>query len=115
MQRRLSGTLAKTGIIDAQHRTAGPAEEFDIVQVRREIAGGARTKQDDRDLVLGYFQSRCLPYRLEPEAVQELALRVGESYFVGTQTKIRWHLIAIPIGQQDEGVEKAMQHCNNNT
>jgi hypothetical protein len=82
--------------------------------VRREIAGGARTKQDDRDLALGYLQSRCLPYRLEPEAVQELALGVGESYFVGAQAKIRWHLIAIPIGQQDEGVEKAMQHRNNN-
>jgi hypothetical protein len=47
--------------------------------------------------------------------VQELALSVGESYFVGTQTKILWHLIAIPIGQQDEGVKKAMQHRNNNT
>jgi hypothetical protein len=82
--------------------------------VRREIAGGARTKQDDRDLVLGYLHSRCLLYRLEPEAMQELALSVGESYFVGTQAKIRWDLIAIPIGQQDEGVEKAMQHRNTN-
>jgi hypothetical protein len=43
-----------------------------------------------------------------------LALGVGESYLVGTQAKIRWHLIAIPIGQQDEGVEKAVQHRKHN-
>jgi hypothetical protein len=84
------------------------------VEVRREIARGTRTKQHDRDLARGYLQSRCLPYRLEPEAVQALSLGVGESYFVGTQAKICWHLIAIPIGQQDEGVEKAMQHRSNN-
>jgi hypothetical protein len=33
MQRRLSSTLTEAGIIDTQHRTAGPAEEFDIVQI----------------------------------------------------------------------------------
>jgi hypothetical protein len=40
--------------------------------------------------------------------MQALALGVGESYLVGTQTEIRWHLIAISIRQQDEGIEEAI-------
>jgi hypothetical protein len=43
-----------------------------------------------------------------------MALSVGESYRVGTQAEIRWHLIAIAIRQQDEGIEEAMQHRSNN-
>jgi hypothetical protein len=108
MQRRLSGTLAEASIIDTQHGTAGPAEEFDIVQVRREISRRPRTKQDNRGLILRHFRGHCLPCRPEPKAVQELALGVGEDHLVGTQAKISWHLIAIPIGQQDKGVEEAM-------
>jgi hypothetical protein len=46
--------------------------------------------------------------------MQELALGVEESYLVGTQAEIRWYLIAISIGQQDESVEEAMQHRSNN-
>jgi hypothetical protein len=46
--------------------------------------------------------------------MQELALGVGESYLVGMQAEIRWHLIAISIRQQDESVEEAMQHRSNN-
>ena len=114
MQRRLPSTLAEAGIINAQHRTAGPAEEFDIVQVRGEVPRRPRTKQDNRGLILGLLRGHCLPYRPEPKAMQELALGVGESYLVGTQAEIRWHLIAISIGQQDEGVEEAMQHRSNN-
>ena len=114
MQRRLASTLAEAGIIDTQHRTAGPAEEFDIVQVRGEVPRRPRTKQDNRGLILGHLRGHCLPYRPEPKAMQELALGVGESYLVGMQAEIRWHLIAIPIRQQDEGVEEAMQHRSNN-
>jgi len=110
MQRRLPSTLAEAGIIDTQHRTAGPAEEFDIVQVRGEISRRPRTKQDRRGGILGHLRSHCLPYRPEPKAVQELALGVRESYLVGTQAEICWHLIAISIRQQNEGVEEAMQH-----
>jgi len=108
MQRRLSSTLAEASIIDAQHCTAGPAEEFDIVQVRGEVSRRPRAKQDNRSLTLGHLRGHCLPYRPEPETVQELTLGVGEGHLVGTQAKIYWHLIAIPIRQQDEGVEEAM-------
>jgi len=114
IQRRLPSTLAEAGIIDTQHRTAGPAEEFNIVQVRGEVPRRPRAKQDNRGLILGYLRGHCLPYRLEPKAMQELALGDGESDFVGTQAKIRWHLIAVAIRQQDEGVEEAMQHRRNN-
>jgi hypothetical protein len=82
--------------------------------VRRQIPRGSRTKQDDRGLLLGHLRSHCLPYRPEPKTLQELALSIGESYLVGLQAEIRWHLIAIAIGQQDESVEKAMQHRSNN-
>ena len=105
MQRRPSVTLAEAGIINAQHRTAGPAEEFDIVQVRGEVARRPRTKQDNRGLVLGQLCKHCLPHWPEPKASEELTLSVGEGHLVGTQAKICWHLITIPIRQQDEGVE----------
>jgi len=108
IQRRLPSTLAEAGIIDTQHRTAGPAEEFDIVQMRGEVPRRPRAKQDNRGLILGHVRGHCLPYRPEPKAVQELALSVGERYRVGTQAEICWHLIAIPIRQQDEGIEEAM-------
>jgi hypothetical protein len=110
VQRRLPSTPAKAGIIDAQHGTAGPAEEFDIVQVRGEVARRPRAKQNHGGLILGH--PRGLPCRPEPKAVQELTPRVGKSHLVGTQAEIRWHLIAIPIGQQDEGIEEAMQHSS---
>jgi hypothetical protein len=108
MQRRLSRTLSEAGIINTQHRTASPAEEFDIVQVRREVPRRPRAKQNNRSLILGHLRSHRLPYRPEPKAVKELALGVGKSYLVGTQAEIRWHLIAISIRQQDEGIEEAM-------
>jgi hypothetical protein len=34
-----------------------------------------------------------------------VALGIGESHLVGTQAKVRWHLIAIPIRQENEGIE----------
>src|SRR5262249_2568147 len=114
MQRRLSSTLAEAGIINTQHGTAGFAEEFDIVQVRGKISRRTRAKQDNRGLILGHLRGPGLPYRLEPKAMQKLALGVGESYLVGTQAELRWHLIAISIRQQDEGIEEAMQHRSNN-
>ena len=114
LQRRLTSTLAEASIIDTQHRTTSPAEEFDIVQVRGEVPRRPRAKQDNRGLILGHLRGHCLPCRLEPKTVQELTLSVGKSDLVGTQAKIRWHLIAIPIRQQDEGVEEAMQHRRNN-
>jgi len=114
VQRRLASTLAEAGIIDTQHSTAGPAEEFDIVQVRGEISRCPGAKQDNRGLILGLLRGQCLPYRFEPKAMQELALGIGESYLIGTQAEIRWHLITIPIRQQDKGVEEAMQHRRNN-
>ena len=82
--------------------------------MRGEVSRRPRTKQDNRGLILGYLRGHCLPSRLEPKAVQDLALGVGEGHLVGTQAEIRRHLIAIPIRQQDEGVEKAMQHRSNN-
>jgi hypothetical protein len=114
MQRRLSSTLTEAGIIDTQHRTTGLTKEFDIIQMRGEVSRRPRTKQDNRGIILGHLRAPCLPYRLEPKAVQELALSVRESYLVGTQAEICWHLIAIPIRKQDEGIEEAMQHRRNN-
>jgi hypothetical protein len=55
MQRRLPSTLAEAGIIDTQYRTAGPAEEFDIVQMRGEVPRRPRAKQDNRDLILEHL------------------------------------------------------------
>jgi len=46
--------------------------------------------------------------------MQELALGVGESDLVGTQAEICWHLIAISIRQQNEGIEEAIEHCSHN-
>jgi hypothetical protein len=104
MQRRLAGTLAEASIIDAQYRTASPAKEFDIVQVRGEVSRCPRTKQDNRGL-LGHLRGHCLSDWSEPKASEELALGVGEGHLVSTETKIGWRLIAIPIRQQDEGIE----------
>jgi hypothetical protein len=81
--------------------------------MRGEVPRRPRAKQDNRGLILEYFRGRCLPYGPEPKAMQKLALRVGESDLVGMQTEICWHLIAISIRQQDEGIEEAMQHRNN--
>src|SRR5262245_23642106 len=99
MQRCLPSTLAEAGIIDTQHRTTSPTEESDILQMRGEVPRRPRAKQDNGGLILEPLQGRCLPYRPEPKAMQELALSVGESYLVGTQAEIRWHLIAISIRQ----------------
>jgi hypothetical protein len=114
MQRRLPSALAEAGIIDTQHRTAGPAQEFYIVQVRRQIARSPRTKQDNRGLTLGPLCGHGLLYGSEPEAAQDVALGTGESHLVSTQAKIRWHLIAIPVRQENEGIEEAMQHRRSN-
>jgi hypothetical protein len=114
MQRRLSSTLPEAGIIHTQHRTAGPAEEFNIVQVRGKVARCPRAKQDNRSLLQRHMRSHDLPEGPEPKAVQELTLSVRESYLISLQTKIRWHLIAVPIREEDESVEEAMQHRRNN-
>ena len=83
------------------------------MQVRRQVPRCPRAKQNNRGLILRILRGH-LPYRPEPKAMQALALGVGESYLVGTQAEIRWYLIVISIGQQDEGVEEAMQHRSNN-
>jgi hypothetical protein len=114
MQRRLSSTLTKASIINTQYRTAGPAEEFDIVQVRGEVSRRPRAKQDHRGLILGHCRSHTLPYGAEPKAMQELTLGVRENDLLSLQTEIRWHLIAIPIREEDEGIEEAMEHRSNN-
>ena len=75
------------------------------MQVRREIARSPRTKQDNRGLVLGSLCGHSLCDGFEPKAAQEVALGIGESHRVGTQTKIRWHLIAITIRQENKGIE----------
>jgi hypothetical protein len=113
MQRRLPSALAEAGIIDAQHRTTSPAKEFDIVQVRRKIARGPRTKQDNRGLALGPLRGHGLLYGSEPETAQDVALGIGESHLVSPQAKIRWQLIAITIRQENESIEEAMQHRRN--
>ena len=58
------------------------------MQVRREIARGPRTKQDNRGLVLGSLCGHCLCDGFEPKAAQEVTLGIGESHRVGTQIKI---------------------------
>src|SRR5262249_57504836 len=101
-------------IIDTQDGTTGAAQEFDIVQVRGEIPRCPRAKQDNWGLIMGRPRSRCLSYRPEPKAMQALALGVGESDLVSTQAEICWHLIAISIRQQNEGIEEAIEHCSHN-
>src|SRR5215475_15274548 len=114
MQRCLPSALAEAGIIDTQHGTTGPAQEFDIVQMRREVPRCPRAKQDNRGLIMGRLRGRCLRYRPEPKAMQALALGVRESDLVGTQAEICWHLIAISIRQQNEGIEEAIEHRSHN-
>jgi hypothetical protein len=46
--------------------------------------------------------------------MQELTLGVRENDLLSLQTEIRWHLIAIPIREEDEGIEEAMEHRSNN-
>ena len=84
MQRRLAGTLAEASIIDAQYRTASPAEEFDILQVRGEVSRCPRTKQDNRGRFLRHRRGHCLSDWPEPKAAEELALGVGEGHLIGT-------------------------------
>jgi len=82
--------------------------------MRREVARCPRAKQDHRGLILRHWGCHSRPYGTEPKTTQELALGIGESYLISTQAEIRWHLIAIPIGEEDEGIEEAMEHRSNN-
>src|SRR5262249_26253779 len=50
MQRRLPGALAEAGVVKPEHRTASPTEELDIIEMRRQIARRAGTKQHHRSL-----------------------------------------------------------------
>ena len=86
MQRCLASTLAEAGN-QHQHRTASPAEEFDIVQVRREVPNVPGQNKTTGASPWGSSEGYCPPYRPKPEAMQELPLGVGESYLVGMQAE----------------------------
>jgi len=112
MQRRLPGTLAEAGVVKPEHRTASPTEEFDIIEMRRQIARRAGTKQDDRGLSLWRACGYWLSNWRKPKPTQRPSLGVGEDDRLRIEPEVRGYLVAIPIREEDHGVEQAVQHWN---
>src|SRR5712692_4583620 len=96
LQRRLPCTLAEATVVKTEHRTASPAEEFDVVEMRRQIARRPGTKQDDRGRwrdCVGAGRSPSLrppcgpwlPSWLKPKTAQMLPVSVGEGDRLGAE------------------------------
>src|SRR5262249_31220860 len=115
MQRRLPGALAEAGVVKPEHRTASPTEELDIIEMRRQIARRAGTKQHHRSLALWPAYGYWLSNWRKPQPVQRPTLGVGEHDSLRIEAEVRGYLVAIPIGEEDHGVEQAVQHENRST
>src|SRR5712691_6043835 len=97
LQRRLPCTLAEATVVKTEHRTASPAEEFDVVEMRRQISRRPGTKQDDRGLSLRHPCGPWLPSWLKPKPAQMLPVSVGEGDRLGAEAEIGRYLVAISI------------------